>query len=185
MQPTEAEGIDVRTMQPLDSESVRRLQVEAFGGDESIGRLLDALRGSWAWEDELSFVAVSEGRPVGHVLFTHAFLDSPSRLVDVLVMGPVGVRPEWQRRGVGSALITAALDVVGRRPESVVFVEGDPRLYTRFGFRPGAECGFSKPSDRIPDGAFMALLMPSHEPQMTGRLVYPDAFWREDAVGLR
>ncbi len=66
-----------------------------------------------------------------------------------------------------------------------MFVEGDPRFYTRFGFRPGAEFGFSKPSERIPDDAFLALLMPSHEPQMTGRLIYPDAFWRQDAVGLR
>ena len=48
-----------------------------------------------------------------------------------------------------------------------------------------AELGFVAPSLRIPPAAFMALRMPSHEPWMTGTLVYPDAMWLSDAVGLR
>jgi putative acetyltransferase len=45
--------------------------------------------------------------------------------------------------------------------------------------------GFRRPSLRIPEVAFQAVLLPAHEPWMTGTFVYPDVFWRHDAVGLR
>ena len=102
------------------------------------------------------------------------------------MLSPVGVLPGSQKRGVGSALIRRGLEVLKERAVPVVFVEGPPGYYSRFGFEPGAEsrvqkavtCGF-----RIP--AFMALRLPAYEPWMTGTLVYADAFWRHDAVGLR
>jgi putative acetyltransferase len=38
---------------------------------------------------------------------------------------------------------------------------------------------------RIPQCAFQVVVLPAWEPWMTGALVYPDAFWLMDAVGLR
>ena len=176
----------VRVASPSEHAAVRALSMEAFGGDPSVGALLDALRSSWAWREELSFVAEDgDGRLVGHVLYTAALLDAPSRLVEVLVLGPVGVLPALHGHGIGSRLITTSLDVVAARPEPVVFLEGHPTYYPRFGFAPGASLGFVAPSLRIPPDAFMALPMPGHEPWMTGTLVYPDAVWLADAVGLR
>ncbi len=67
----------------------------------------------------------------------------------------------------------------------IVFLEGDPRYYSRFGFRAGDDQLFRRPSLRIPKLAFQALTLPSYESWMTGTLVYPDAFWHHDAVGLR
>ena len=42
-----------------------------------------------------------------------------------------------------------------------------------------------RPSLRIPDAACQVVLFESHEPWMTGRLVYPDVWGRLDLVGLR
>jgi len=67
----------------------------------------------------------------------------------------------------------------------VVFLEGSPEYYSRFGFTAGAEQGFRKPSLRIPDAAFQAIRLPASQPWMTGTLVYSEIFWRHDAVGLR
>jgi putative acetyltransferase len=66
-----------------------------------------------------------------------------------------------------------------------VFLEGHPTYYPRFGFGQAGDQGFVAPSLRIPREAFMVYPLPSYEPWMTGTLVYPDAFWRTDAVGLR
>ena len=101
------------------------------------------------------------------------------------MLSPVGVLPAWQKRGVGSALIRRGLEILAERAVPVVFLEGSPRYYSRFGFEPGAGQGFRKPSLRIPDAAFQALRLPSYEPWMTGTLVYSEIFWRHDAVGLR
>jgi putative acetyltransferase len=172
-------------MEPGEYPVVRALSIAAFGDDPGIGDLLDALRDSWAWDDALSFVAVDDDELVGHVLYSHSMLDAPSRLVDVLVLGPIGVLPDLQRRGIGGRLITSTLDVLAERSEPLVFLEGHPTYYPRFGFEPGARLGFVAPSLRIPPDAFMVYRLPGHQPWMTGTLVYPDAIWRADAVGLR
>ena len=66
-----------------------------------------------------------------------------------------------------------------------MFLEGHPGYYPRFGFVRAGELGFVAPSVRIPAAAFMVQTLPRYEPWMTGALVYPDSFWRVDAVGLR
>lgn len=67
----------------------------------------------------------------------------------------------------------------------MVFLEGAPAYYSRFGFTAATAQGFRAPSLRIPDAAFQARTLPAYEPWMTGTLVYSSLFWNHDAVGLR
>ena len=67
----------------------------------------------------------------------------------------------------------------------LVFLEGDPAYYGRLGFVPAGGLGFRRPSLRIPDRAFQVVRLEPLEEWMTGRLVYPDVWWRHDAAGLR
>lgn len=175
----------IRLMRPEEFDTMRDLSVAAFEGDPQIRVLLENLHESWAWDDELSFVAELDGELVGQVLYTHALLDVPNRLVDVLVLSPVGVRPDQQNRGIGSLMIRESLARLASRSEPLVFLEGSPRYYPRVGFQRASDLGFKAPSVRIPSDAFMVHRLPKFEPWMTGALVYPDAFWRADAVGLR
>ncbi len=133
----------------------------------------------------VSLVADEAGEVVGHVLFTASLLDAPRQLVTVEVLSPLAVLPEHQGRGVGSALVLAGLEVLAKRSVPTVFLEGDPRYYSRFGFRAAGGSGFRRPSLRIPEPAFQVILLPAYEPWMTGTLVYSEIFWRHDAVGLR
>lgn len=130
-----------------------------------------------------SLVAVERGRIVGHVGLSDAWLDARERLVDVLVLSPLSVRPAAQGRGVGRALVRAAFDAAAALGSPAVFVEGDPARYAAFGFDPGAAHGIDAPSRRIPDAAFRVRVLKEGLPP--GRLVYPDVWWRHDAVGLR
>ena len=171
-------------MRPDEYDRVRAVSVAAFD-DEGIGALLDALRGSWAWEDALSFVAEHDGEIVAQVLYTSVILDAPKALTRVLLLSPVGVRPDLQGRGIGSALVETSLTRLQRRPEPAVFLEGNPAYYGRFGFVAAGEAGFRKPSLRIPDAAFQIRWLPAPVDGLGGTLVYPDAFWLTDAVGLR
>ncbi len=172
-------------MVPEEFDVVRSLSIDAFGGDPQIGPLLDLLRTSWSWDDDLSFVAERDDEIVGHVLYSRAFLDSARGLVDVLVLSPIGVRPDLQRSGIGGQLIGRSFEVLERRQEPLVFLEGHPSYYPQFGFLQAGPLGFTSPSVRIPAPAFMVRPLPTYESWMTGALVYPDAFWRADAVGLR
>lgn len=163
-----------------------RAVVEAAFDDPVVGELADALRRSTDAVPGLSIVAELDGEVVGHILFTRSLLDAPRRLVRVLVLSPVSVAPTRQRRGFGTALIRHGLDEVRhRRDEPLVFLEGNPAYYARFGFEAGEPLGFRRPSLRIPEPAFQVVRMPSWESWMTGTLVYSRVFWDFDCVGLR
>jgi putative acetyltransferase len=178
--------VNVRFEQEADRPAVAAVHRAAFGGHgEVVANLVDELREAVARGEGLALVADEENGVVGHVMFTSSLLDAPRRLVSVQVLSPVGVLPDWQKRGVGSALVRRGLEILVERATPVVFVEGPPQYYSRFGFEPGAGQSFRKPSLRIPDAAFQALRLPSYEPWMTGTFVYSETFWRHDAVGLR
>jgi putative acetyltransferase len=169
-----------------EERAVRAVVEAAFVGEPVVGELVDALRRSPDWIPGLSYVAELDGEIVGHILFTRSLLDAPRRLVEVLVLSPVSVAPSHQGRGIGSALIRHGLEQVrGLGNEPLVFLEGAPGFYARFGFEPGGPLGFRRPSLRIPEPAFQVLRMRAWESWMTGTLVYSRVFWDLDCVGLR
>jgi len=169
-----------------DQAAVRQLHREAFGDRGSVvAVLVDALRASVGPKRGLSLVAEDDGELIGHVMFSPSLLDAPRRLVEVQVLSPIAVAPNRQRQGLGSALIRSGLRAMTDQGVPVVFLEGSPDYYPRFGFSPGAELGFRRPSLRIPEAAFQAIRLPTYEPWMTGTLVYAESFWRCDVVGLR
>lgn len=179
-------ALRIRPEQPADVDQVRNVVAAAFGGPRVPG-LVDGLRASVAWLD-LSFVAELDDALVGHVCYTRGWVDAPERVVDVLVLSPLSVHPDHQRRGIGTALVEQSLARLARSSECLVFLEGSPSYYPRLGFVPGSSLGFSSPSVRIPDPAFQVFPLPGYERSgaaVTGALVYPDVFWRHDCVGLR
>ena len=165
---------------------MRDVHLQAFGDHGLVvADLVDTLRDTITPQDGLSLVAERDRQVVGHIMFTRSLLDAPRRLVEVQVLSPLAVMPEFHKRGIGSALVRHGLEILAGRAVPLVFLEGDPGYYSRFGFAPGSGLGFRKPSLRIPDVAFQAIRLPKYEPWMTGTLVYAEPFWRHDAVGLR
>jgi putative acetyltransferase len=178
--------VDVRAEALSDWLTVRTVHLAAFGDHgQVVANLVDDLRDAVTRGEGLSLVAGPRDEVVGHVMFSPSLLDAPKRLVPVQVLSPIGVLPEWQKQGVGTMLIRRGLELLGERNVPLVFLEGAPAYYSRFGFQPAADQGFRKPSLRIPDAAFQVFRLPAYEPWMTGTLVYSEPFWRHDLVGLR
>lgn len=131
----------IRRERPGDEAAVHRVHARAFepaqGGGESDpvveAVLVDRLRedGS-AWIGRLSLVAEAEdGERIGHLVCTRAYLRGD---VPVLGLGPVGVLPRHQRRGVGTALVHAVCAAADALDEPLVVLLGDPAFYRRCGF---------------------------------------------------
>jgi len=145
--------------------AIREVHRRAFRG-ESEAKLVDDLRRDG--DAAISLVAETDGRIVGHILFSR--LQAPLR---ALALAPLAVLPEEQGRGIGSALIRAGLEQAAAEQWAAVFVLGAPTFYGRFGFTAdaakGFACAYSGPH-------FMAMLLGSKPAATTGLLNYPAAF---------
>ena len=98
-----------------------------------------------------AYVAEEEGEVVGHVQMSRAWVGESA----VLALGPIGVKPERQGKGIGSSLVRAALEEARRRDEPVVILLGEPAYYGRFGFAPAARYGLRKPYAGTQDDDFV------------------------------
>jgi putative acetyltransferase len=173
----------IRAYEPQDEAGVRRVITDAFGDEgQKVAALADDLR---ATHGRAELVAEDDGAVIGHVLLSRSWVDARPALVEVLVLSPLSVRPDHQRTGVGTALVAAALAEARGLGVPAVFLEGDPGYYAARGFEPATPRGFVRPSTRIPEPAFQVVVLDGHEEWMTGALVYCEAFWEHDSVGLR
>jgi len=137
-------------------------------------RLVDELRASGAWIPALSLVAIGPGGDVtGHVLCTRGYVAD----VPVLALGPLGVRPDRQRAGVGSALMHAVLGAGDALGEPLVALLGDPGYYARFGFRLGREYQITPPVASW-QPHFQVRLLTAYRPSARGMFRYAEPFDR-------
>jgi putative acetyltransferase len=142
--------VHVRREKPADHDAVRALHRAAFSRraadrheDVVEARLTDELRQDVGFLPHLSLVAVRDDVVVGHVLATRGWLEPLG--VPALGIGPLGVRPEEQGQGIGSALVHSLLAVAEAAEERVAALLGAPAYYRRFDFRPAAELGITAP----------------------------------------
>ena len=93
----------------------------------------------------------------------------------MLGLGPLGVRPDRQRSGVGTALVHALLAVAEAADERLVTLLGSPDYYGRFGFVAAAELGIT-----APDPAWGAYFQARHlnGPPISGAFRYAEPFTR-------
>ncbi len=116
-----------------DFQAVREVNRAAFGRDDEAD-LVDALRAGF--HSRVSLIASLDQEVVGHIMFTDLVIVTNGGDVKALALAPVAVAPEFQRRGIGSALVTKGLEVARSRGGQIVVVVGHPEFYPRFGFSP-------------------------------------------------
>lgn len=109
----------------------------------------------------LSLVADMEGRVVGHVAASPVVLSDGGR--GWFGLGPLSVHPAFQRRGIGKALMHAALDVLRECGAAGCVLLGDPVYYRRFGFAARPELVLPD----VPPAYFQALSFDGSRPAAT------------------
>lgn len=126
--------MEIRFEQPGDLVAIRALTSAAFQNaphsSHTEAAIVDALRNAGALT--LSLVAAEDGALVGHVAFSPVTINGETNGWHGL--GPVSVRPDRQRQGIGQALIRTGLDQLRTMNAQGCVVLGDPVYYGRFGF---------------------------------------------------
>ena len=169
-----ASDLIVRRERPTDHAASRAVQAAAFaqGSAEPVeARLLDDLRACDGWLPALSWVAEIDGQLVGHNLCTRAHVDD----TPCVGLGPLAVRPDNQRSGVGAALMQAMIGAADASGEPLIALLGDPDYYSRFGFRRSSDLGIVPPE---PDWGphFQVLPLTGWDDSIAGSFRYASPF---------
>ena len=152
----------VREQQADDYEAIRHVYEEAFRRPRfrppqdtgSVPPEVGLFEALWEAGDvipEFSFTALTDGGVVGHVTASQATVATDP----VVAVGPIGVLPDHQGTGIGSALMDALLAAADAADVPLIVLLGAPEYYSRFGFRPAQGVG------RDTSGAGMGRCLPS------------------------
>lgn len=168
--------VNIRQENKDDFDAVFEVNKLAFGQDNEAD-LASCLRHSNAFIPELSLVAISDNKIVGHILFTKIrIIASDKSETESLALAPMAVRPEFQHQGIGGQLIRCGLDKAKELQYRSVIVLGHEHYYPKFGFMPADKWNIKSPYD-VPTNAFMALELVTDGLKNTDGLVkYPKEF---------
>lgn len=165
----------IRQETSKDYHVVYNLVKEAFiGAEHSDGieqDLVAALRTGDAFVPELSLVAEMDGKIAGHILFTEGKVGSDT----VLVLAPLSVLPEFQKQGVGTALIKEGHKIAREMGYQYALVLGSETYYPRLGYLPAVQFGIEIP-DGMPSANFMAIKLQENAKPISGAVTYAKEF---------
>lgn len=160
----------IRPELPSDVAAIHAVTVSAFLDAPHTAHteqfIVDALRKAGALA--ISLVAEQDGEIVGHVAVSPVSISDGS--AGWYGLGPISVRPELQRKGIGSLLMKAALRILRERSAAGCALVGDPAYYTRFGFK--SDSGLVLPE--VPPEYFQTLPFGPSAPR--GVVTFHDAF---------
>lgn len=131
----------------------------------------------------LDFVAELDGVLVGSILYTRSWLrDEQGQDLDILTFGPVCVLPEYQRQGIGGALIRHTAELARQRREKAIVIFGDPHNYCKHGFKNGKDLNISDANGDYPHGMLALELLPGALAHHTWKYHYSAAYHLDEAA---
>lgn len=167
----------IRPEVDTDHAAVSRLLDQAFGQPDE-GVLVGRLRDHEAYIPSLSLVAEINSKIIGHILFSKIIIEDGPRQHPSLALAPLAVLPDYQKTGVGSALVKNGLDIACQEGFTSVIVLGHPEYYPRFGFKPASQWQISTTFE-VSDENYMALpLQPDALKHVSGSVRYADPFYQ-------
>lgn len=160
------EDITVRPEEEKDHRTVEKITREAFNYPDRIERgQIGCPYEHWMVHElrkrdgipELSLAAqLKGGTIVGHIICSKAVVKTETSELPVLDFGPLSVQPEYQRQGIGKALVRAMIARAKELDHGAVLFFGRPEYYPQFGFKEAAVYGISD-AEGYNYPAFMAM----------------------------
>lgn len=129
----------IRRETPDDYAEVENLVREAFWNVYRPGccehYVLHNMRGSADFVRELDFVMEKDGKLIGQIVYMRAKIEADDgRVIPIMTMGPIGILPEYKRRGYGKALLDYSMEKAAQMGAGALCFEGNIDFYGKSGF---------------------------------------------------
>ena len=138
--------------------------------------LVERIRKSEVFVPELSLVAKTDGKIVGHILLTPIRIVNGQEQFSSLALAPVSVLPAYQRMGIGRALIEAGHHFARLQGYGSIVLLGHASYYPQLGYSLAEDFGITLPFDVPSENCFAIELEKDALQDITGTVVYPEAF---------
>lgn len=89
---------------------------------------------------QLELIAEYGHKIVGHIVYTKGNMEGVDN-EKFVAFGPISILPEFQNKDIGSKLIKISLQKAKRLGFSAVFITGNEKYYSRFGFESASKYG--------------------------------------------
>ncbi len=162
--------IVIRSETANDVDEITEVTIAAFESLEISSHteqfIINALRAAKALT--ISLVAEVDGRVIGHIAFSPVVISDNTQ--NWYGLGPVSVLPEYQRQGIGKALIEEGMSRLKELNAQGCCLVGHPDYYRNFGFRNMPELVL----EGVPQEVFFALSFDGQTPH--GTVAFHDGF---------
>ena len=176
-QETMNREIVIRNETDADVTAITEVTITAFKtleiSDHTEQFIIKALRAAKALT--VSLVAELDGRVIGHIAFSPVTISDGTR--SWCGLGPVAVLPEYQRNGIGKALIQEGLSRLKSLNARGCCLVGHPEYYRKVGFKNMPELVY----EGVPPEVFLALCFDRHSPQ--GTVMFHEGFKADGQQG--
>ena len=174
-------NLTIRNEKASDYRAVEKLVREAFwnlyvpGCNEHF--VMHNLRNSNDFIPELDFVAEKEGQIVGQIVYSRGIIKyTQGAEKEVISFGPVSVLPAFQKQGIGTALISHTINLAREMGFLAICIYGDPRYYSRFGFRCAEKYEIKTADDKFAVALLVLELKQGVLNNIPGRFIESSAF---------
>ena len=165
----------IRIEKQEDYNAVKTLNEIAFGQPDE-AELISKLRLNTRYIPELSLVAEENEKIIGHILFTPLEIVNDEIIQSSLALAPMSVLPEYQGKGIGSALVEAGFQKAKELGFTSVIVLGHPDYYPRFGFLPAEQFDIHPPVEEWKKAFFAKELVSDALKNISGKVRYLSEF---------
>jgi predicted N-acetyltransferase YhbS len=129
---------------PDDEAAIEPLLDDAFGANRH-DKASYAFRQDGPAVANLSFIARSGSRLVGSIRFWPLIVGDTQ--VPSLLLGPLGVAPTMRNYGIGRGLVCRGHMMALELGYKLVFLVGEEKYYSRFGYKPAQPYGLTMPDE--------------------------------------
>lgn len=183
-------NIIIRQETPADYAAVEHLTREAFWNVYRPGCLehyvVHVLRNDPAFVPELDLVMEQDGALIGHVLYMRAIIKADDgREIPMMTFGPISIRPDLQRRGLGKYLLDYSMEKAKELGAGILCIEGNLDFYGKSGFVLAGTRGIryhGEPEQELVPYFLLKELHPGFLDGVTGVYHTPQGYYVDEAA---
>lgn len=140
--------------------------------------VLHCYRNDPAFVPELDFIMELDGKLIGQIIFVRSEIDcDDGRKLPIMTFGPIGIAPEYKRRGYGKHLLDYSMEKARKMGAGALAITGNILFYGKSGFVPAKTKNIRYADDPDADYFLIKELTPGFLNGVSGYYKDPEGYF--------